>query len=128
LSPIDTGEDNEGRREACNFYAEWLLPLKHARLRRGQHYFHARPDAQIPSYWLAPASRSGGIQRCPLQEADPGGLLAALAPHWLAQGDADLAMLSEALESLRQQLTQDAEPSSGVDRPRSPSYSAYPLF
>jgi hypothetical protein len=128
LSPIDTDDDNEGRREASSFFAEWLLPLKHARLRRGQHYFQTRPDAQVPSYWQAPESRGGGLQRCPLQEADAGALLAALATHWLAQGDADLAMLSEALESLRQQLAQDADPSASADRPRAPSYSAYPLF
>jgi hypothetical protein len=128
LSPTDSADDTDLRREAGNFFAEWLLPLKHARLRRGQHYFHGAPDAQVPSYWQAPASRSGGLQHCPLQEADASALLAALVPHWLAEGDADLAMLAVALESLRQQLTQQADAASTEDRPRSPSYSAYPLF
>ena len=130
MSPTDTTADSEGpgRREARNFFAEWLLPLKHARLRRGQHYFPTAPDAQVQSYWQAPVSRGGGLQRCPLTEADASALLAALSPYWLAQGDADLSMLGEALESLRQQLTQDAGPASSMDRPRSPSYSAYPLF
>jgi hypothetical protein len=133
LSPTDTTStaadaDDGGRREARNFFAEWLLPLKHARLRRHQHYFQISPDAQAQSYWQAPASRGTGCQRCMLAEADASALLAALPPHWLAQGDADLAMLAEALESLRQQLTQEADPASSMDRSRSPSYSAYPLF
>jgi hypothetical protein len=129
LSPTDdTTTAGDGRREACNFFAEWLLPLKHARLRRHQHYFQTMPDAQAPSYWQAPASRGVGLQRCPLAEADASALLAALSPYWLAQGDADLAMLADALESLRQQLAQDANSAASMDRPRSPSYSAYPLF
>ena len=130
MSRTDTtaeGED-KGRREARNFFAEWLLPLKHARLRRHQHYFQAMPDSQAQSYWQAPASRAGGLQRCALTEADASALLAALSPHWLAQGDADLAMLADALESLRQQLAQEADPTTSMDRPRAPSYSAYPLF
>lgn len=129
MSPTDdTTAADDDRREARNFFAEWLLPLKHARLRRHQHYFETMPDPQAPSYWQTPASRGGGVQRCPLAEADASALLAALPPHWLAQGDADLAMLAEALESLRQQLAQDANPATSMDRPRSPSYSAYPLF
>ena len=128
MNPTDAADEGSGHREAQSFFAEWLLPLKHARLRRGQHYFQSVPDATAPSYWQSPESRSGGLQRCSLAEADASALLAALAPHWLAQGDADLAMLSEALESLRQQLSRQADCVSSSDKPRSPSYSAYPLF
>ena len=128
MNPTDTADERSGHREAQSFLADWLLPLKHARLRRGQHYFQIAPDATAPSYWQAPESRSGGLQRCSLAEADASALLAALAPHWLAHGDADLAMLSDALESLRQQLTREADPVPSSDKPRSPSYSAYPLF
>ncbi|MGM9485733.1 hypothetical protein [Ideonella sp. YS5] len=128
MNPTDTADDPSGRREAQSFFAEWLLPLKHARLRRGQHYFQIVPANTAPTYWQTPESRSGGLQRCSLAEADASALLAALAPHWLAQGDADLAMLSDALESLRQQLTREADSVPSSDKPRSPSYSAYPLF
>jgi hypothetical protein len=128
LTPTDTGDGDSGHREAKSFFADWLLPLKHARLRRGQHYFHTTPDAATASYWQPPTSRSGGLQHCPLAEADASALLAALPQHWLAQGDADLAMLSDALESLRHQLTQESNSAPSTDSPRSPSYSAYPLF
>ena len=128
MNPIDREDDPDGHREAKSFFAEWLLPLKHARLRRGQRYFLTEPDAAAASYWQPPTSRSGGLLRCPLAEADASALLAALPQHWLAQGDADLAMLSDALESLRQQLTREADSAPASDRPRSPSYSAYPLF
>jgi hypothetical protein len=127
LSPTET-DDEDSHREAKNFFADWLLPLKHARLRRGQRYFQTKPDPATASYWQPPTSRSSGLQRCPLAEADASALLAALPQHWLAEGDADLAMLSDALESLRQQLTRDADSAAPTDRPRSPSYSAYPLF
>ena len=126
MNPTDT--ERSGHHEAESFFAEWLLPLKHARLRRGQHYFQVVPDAKAPTYWQPPESRSGGLQRCSLAEADASALLAALAPHWLAEGDADLAMLSDALESLRQHLTREADAAPSSDKPRSPSYSAYPLF
>jgi hypothetical protein len=128
LSPTETADEDSSHREAKNFFADWLLPLKHARLRRGQRYFQTKPDAATASYWQPTTSRSGGLQRCPLAEADASALLAALPQHWLAEGDADLAMLSDALESLRQQLTREADSAPSTEGPRSPSYSAYPLF
>lgn len=129
MSPTDTNPADVSLaddRPAREFFADWLLPLKHARLRRGLRFFELLPDQTLASYWAEPVSRSGGVQHCPLAEADASALIAALAPHWLALGQDELLTLSEPLEALRQQQAQ--APAPAADARRVPSYSAYPLF
>ncbi len=108
------------------FFADVLLALKRARQRRDRHYFPLGADAASDSYWEPATSRTGGVQRHAMAAGDGGALLAALAEHWLAVGEDELASLQPELEVLRSRL-QEAAPLAR-DRPSAPSYSAYPLF
>jgi hypothetical protein len=117
LNPTDSPE---------SFLADALLPLKQARQRRKQHYFELRKDDAAASYWAAPATRTGGIERRTLADSDGPALLTALAEHWLAQGDDELASLLADLLALQRNLKEAAP--AAADCPASPSYSAYPLF
>ena len=108
------------------FFADVLLPLRQARLRRGLEYFPRGTDAQAASYWEPVATRTGGLRCHSMTDAEGSALLAALAEHWLGSGDADLASLLDEIEALRKRLHEAAPPETA--RASAPSYSAYPLF
>jgi hypothetical protein len=102
------------------------MPLQQVRSRQGQHYFQRRPDAAAPSYWEPVATRTGGMVRCELGEAQGDALLDALGAHWDATGEDRLGALLPELEAMRRALHEAAPPS--AERTATVSYSAYPLF
>ena len=82
-------------------FAEWLLPLRHANLRRRISYLDCEPRRE--SYWCGIASRTGGIERLSTRSALA--LLALWAEYLTQRNDADLLQLLPALKALQQELT-----------------------
>ena len=113
--------------EAEGVFFDVLLPLRQANRRRGLSYLACAPDPACASYWEAPLSRTGGVARLPIGEADGAALLERLAAWWATEGKAFLPMLLPELEALRQALNPGSEAAEAEPTPRL-SYSAYPLF
>ena len=107
-------------------FADALMPLQQVRSRKDQHYFARSADAAEPSYWQPVATRTGGMVRCALGEAEGPALLAALGAHWEATGESQLGSLLPELEAMRRALHEAAPPA--AERTSTISYSAYPLF
>ena len=91
---------------AALFYASMLLPLSHANLRRGVHYFSRGPDPACESYWEPPASRTGGSERLSATAQGADALLDALGRYWRSHNEQVLSRLLPGLEAVRQNLTQ----------------------
>jgi hypothetical protein len=107
-------------------FADALMPLQQVRSRQGLRYFERSADPALPSYWQPVASRTGGMVRCELGEAQGTALLDALGAYWEATGEDRLGALLPELEAMRRTLHEAAPPSS--ERTATVSYSAYPLF
>ena len=107
-------------------FADALMPLQQVRSRKGLHYFARSADAQQASYWQPVATRTGGMVRCALGEAEGPAMLAALGAHWEATGEGQLGSLLPELEAMRRALHEAAPPA--AERTATISYSAYPLF
>ena len=107
-------------------FADALMPLQQVRSRQGLRYFERSADPAAPSYWQPVATRTGGLVRCALGEAEGAALLDALGAHWEATGEERLGALLPELEALRRALHEAAPPPS--ERTATVSYSAYPLF
>jgi len=107
-------------------FADALMPLQQVRGRKGLHYFARGADGAEPSYWQPVATRTGGMVRCALGEAEGSALLTALGAHWDATGEGQLGSLLPELEAMRCALHEAAPPA--AERSSTVSYSAYPLF
>jgi hypothetical protein len=84
---------------ARSFFADLLMPLRHANHRRHVSYLDDGPQEE--TYWRRVTSRTGGLQK--LSAADCGGaaLIELLAPYWAAQSDLYLPKLLPRLQELR---------------------------
>jgi hypothetical protein len=109
-------------RSAEMFFAELLLPLSRANMRRGIHYLDRGP--QRDSYWGAVVSRTGGTERLSIRNADVSALFELLDNYWARHNEEDLRQLLPALAQLRQaQLAGTIENS----EPQLPEH-AYPMW
>jgi hypothetical protein len=94
--------------KAGAFYADYLLPLKHANQRRDLHYFTRGPDAAASSYWEKPFARGNGLRRLGPGEQDGAALLRQLGDYWVEQKQAPLKRMLLALEEVRQATVEPA--------------------
>ncbi len=109
-----------------SLFADVVLPLHRANKRRNVHYFVPGPEAGQPTYWEAPASRTGGVGRLGIGEGDGSALLNQLGDYWAEHDEAPLAQMLPDLEALWRDLL---EPDSvASDQSGRLSLSVYPLF
>lgn len=90
------------------YFADLLLSLKHAKLRRDEHFFAAGETQGAESYWEDVTTRTGGVGRVPVMARDGAAMLELLGRYWDARGEAHLTRLLPGLEALRRQLTSAA--------------------
>jgi hypothetical protein len=109
---------------AAAFFANLLLPLRRANLRRGICYLN-RASKQ-PSYWGEVVSRTGGLERLSNSACDASVLLSLLGSYWQRNREPDLPQLLPDLERLRQDLV-DGGISNKPSEPE-PTEFVYPLF
>jgi hypothetical protein len=112
------------RELAAAFFADLLLPLRHANLRRGIRYLDR--SSNLPSYWGEVVSRTGGLERLSKSACDASVLLDLLCSYWQRNREPDLPQLLPYLERLRQDLI-DAGISNKPSEPE-PLEFVYPLF
>jgi hypothetical protein len=112
------------RRLAATFFADLLLPLRHANLRRGIRYLDR--SSKPPGYWGDIVSRTGGLERLSKSACDASVLLRLLGIYWQQNREPYLAQLLPHLERLREDLIK-AGISSGPSGPE-PTEFVYPLF
>jgi hypothetical protein len=111
-------------RSAAVFFAEMLLPLRHANARRGVAYLDRGRRRQ--GYWSDVASRTGGMERLSGAACDPTALLGQLGSYWTQRNEPDLLQVLPHLERLREELVGTAQ---GDDQIRQPVTDfVYPLF
>jgi hypothetical protein len=106
------------------FFAELLLPLRRATLRKGIHFLKLTDEPE--SYWAPVASRTGGLEKLSAAECDGGRLLDRLERYWTARGDAYLPKLVPHLSALRLELL-DTRTAEAAAEPRLGNF-VYPIF
>ena len=116
MSPID-------KVPARSFFAELLLPLKHANMRKNVRYLNCAPK---DSYWEEVASRTGGLERLSAASCTGSALLESLGRYWLTRNDANLPKLLLYLIALRQEIV-ESRPVEEQKEPRLTEF-VYPLF
>jgi hypothetical protein len=116
--------DSIEQRLAAVFYADLLLPLKRAYLRRDVDC----PDRRLkrPSYWSAVASRTGGLQRLAESDCNASALLGLLGSYWEQNREIFFPQLLPHLELLRRDLM-EAQLSIRPSEPELTEFM-YPLF
>ena len=107
-----------------SFFADLLLPLKHANTRRNVHYLSRTP--QQASYWQPVISRTGGLQRLSAASSSGSALLELLGRYWVAQDDQNLPKLLPYLDDLRREIV-ESQPVEDAKEPRLPDF-VYPIF
>lgn len=117
MSPID-------RVPAKSFFADLLLPLKHANTRRNVHYLSRA--SQDPGNWQPVISRTGGLERLSEASSNSSALLELLGRYWVAQNDRDLPKLLPYLVALRSEIVEAASVQD-AEVPRLPEF-VYPIF
>jgi hypothetical protein len=95
-------------QSAALFYANLLLPLRYANLRRGVNYLYRGSPRQ--SYWGVVTSRTGGMQQLSGKCSDAVALLELLGRYWAQRDEADLLQLLPHLMQLHRQLTGETDP------------------
>lgn len=83
------------------FYADWLLPLRHANLRRQVQYFARNFQSGRESYWERPTSRTGGIEALSPSTQSATALLERLGDYWCSRDEGMLTLLLPELAALR---------------------------
>jgi hypothetical protein len=112
------------RVPARSFFADLLLPLKHANTRKNVHYFGR--TAPPESCWQPVRSRTGGIEKLSATTSAGPSLLELLAQYWATQNDVNLPRLFPFLVALRQELV-ESHPPENEPEPRLTEF-VYPLF
>ena len=93
-------------RAAAIFFADLLLPLRHANLRHGTAYLDRGQRRQ--SYWSDVASRTGGIERLSSAACDGEALLGSISSYWARRNEQSLLRLVPHLAALRVDLVSAA--------------------
>jgi hypothetical protein len=97
MSQIDEGP-------AKFFFADLLLPLKQANVRRNLHYLSR--TAKSGSYWETVVSRTGGLERLTAASSTGSALLGLLGQYWVKQTDKNLPKLLPYLVALRREIVE----------------------
>jgi hypothetical protein len=106
------------------FFAELLLPLRHALARKNIHYLNLEREQE--SYWRPVASRTGGLEKLSAADCSGDALLARLRQYWATRGDVYLPRLIPYLIALRHDIL-DATPVGQESRPELGDF-VYPIF
>jgi hypothetical protein len=114
---------NSTENKASIFFADVLLPLHYANLRRGVAYLDR--NRQRASYWSDIASRTGGMQRLSDPSADFSSVLGLLGKYWEQRNESTLLRLLPLIATFRQDLI--AIPASDQDAQPLTEF-VYPLF
>ena len=112
------------RRCAVVFFADLLLPLRHANLRSGTVYLDRGPRRD--SYWGAVSSRTGGMEKLSGSACGAAALLGSLGSYWAAHNEPALPKLLPYLENLRRELSGAAPGDLQAKEPL--TEFVYPLF
>jgi hypothetical protein len=114
MNPID--------ETAAIFFADLILPLRRANVRRGIGYLDRGPARS--SYWTAATSRTGGLQKLPGTGCDVATVLGMLGQYWEQRNERHLLQLLPHLQALQRAL---ATPTPERIEPRLTDF-VYPLF
>jgi hypothetical protein len=117
MSPIE-------KVPAKYFFAELLLPLKHANSRKNIHYMRLRSSES--STWEPVSSRTGGMEKVSASNCSATALLNSLSVHWGNQSESDLIKFLPYLMALREELMEQ-RPLKDETNGRVPDF-VYPLF
>lgn len=116
MNPTDSSEE-------AAFFANWLLPLRQANLRRGVGYLERKGGDD--SYWGPVVSRSGGLQSLAADSSDASALLEALDRYWSQTNEQSLRRLTPELRKLLR--GQPSRPPDGRDEAVVAEF-VYPLY
>jgi hypothetical protein len=108
---------------AAIFFADLLLPLRRAQMRRGSAYLDCGPRRE--SYWSPIASRTGGIEQLSASQCSFSAALALLEKYWSERNERDLLQLVSHLDRLYRDLT---APEVRHESDPTPPDFVYPLF
>jgi len=114
---------NSTENKAAIFFANVLLPLRYANLRKGATYLDR--GRHRTSYWSDIASRTGGMQQLSDSSADFSSVLGLLGKYWEQRNEGYLLRLLPLLAIIRQDLV--ATPASHHDAKPLTEF-VYPLF
>src|SRR5215831_10634693 len=117
MNPID-------KVPAKFFFAELLLPLKHANARKNIEYM--RLSSSESSTWEPVSSRTGGMERLSAWNCGGAALLNVLKEYWGSQNESNLSKLLPYLAALRQELLEQ-RPAEDQTEGHVPDF-VYPLF
>jgi hypothetical protein len=121
MNSTDSGQ--AARQAIEQFFDTVLMPMAESRRIRNLPGMPLAADPGLPSYWTALPTQT--LERADFLQPsclDAKELAAALAQHWHAVGEPDLAALAEQLVALAQALrTPDAQPDT-------PSAYIYTMF
>jgi hypothetical protein len=106
------------------FFADLLLPLKHANTRRNVLYLSR--TAKSVSYWQEPVSRTGGLGKLTAASSGGSALLELLGQYWVKQNDKDLPKLIPYLVELLREIV-ESPPVQDNREPRLSEF-VYPIF
>ncbi len=111
------------RVDARSFFADFLLPLKRANMRKNIQYLdRVRPR---DSYWETTVSRTNGLEQLPTIRGATS-LLEVLGTYWEMQNDRNLSKLLPYLLALRVEISESL--SADDERETPPVEFVYPLF
>ena len=106
------------------FFADLLLPLKHANTRRNVTYLNR--TARAGSYWGTVVSRTGGLEKLTAASSGGSALLELLRQYWVKQNDKNLPKLIPYLVELRREIV-ESPPVQDNREPRLSEF-VYPIF
>jgi len=117
MSPTD-------RIRPDSFFAEVLLPLRYANLRRRVSYLQREVGAA--GNWCPVVSRTGGLERLSAENAGAAAMIERLGRHWELEGDPHLPKLVPLLQDLRRELF-ETRPAYANTEPELPEF-VYTMF
>jgi hypothetical protein len=112
------------RVPAKSFFADLLLPLKHANTRNNVCYLNR--TSKSVSYWEKPVSRTGGLEKLAAAGSGGSALLELLGQYWVKQNDKNLPKLIPYLVELRREIV-ESRPVQDNREPRLSEF-VYPIF
>jgi len=97
-----------------HFFADLLLPLKRANMRKGVYYLRL---LQGESSWGNIASRTNGLEKLSIARGGAVGILELLGQYWATQDDRNLPKLIPELLALRQKIMEPLQRESERETP-----------
>jgi hypothetical protein len=106
------------------FFADLLLPLGRANIRKDVHYLNC--DRSKASYWQPVVSRTGGMERLSAESSSGPALIELLGQYWREHNDANLPKLIPYLIELRSEIV-GSRPPQEEEQPYLSDF-VYPIF